>query len=163
MNNFIKQKMQSIEINEDEKKLSQLDNTEKESNIKILKNNYIALDELKKGDEGFAMLRCANWGYYIKKLYCIIGYKPVKYDNISNKCYTTWEVDVDLGHIKNVSKQHALIVYNFQIKSFEIKNLSKKFSIRVNGVQMNYNEVMPLSHKSVINIGNQEFFFLLPD
>ena len=163
MNNFIKQKMQSIELNEEDIKQSQLDNTDKKSNMKLLKNNYIALDELKKGDEGFAMLRCANWGYYIKKLYCIIGYKPVKYDNISNKCYTTWEVDVDLGHIKNVSKQHALIVYNFQIKSFEIKNLSKKFAIRVNGVQMNYNEVMPLSHKSVINIGNQEFFFLLPD
>ena len=84
--------------------------------MKSLKTNYIALDELKKGDEGFAMLRCANWGYYIKKLYCIIGYKPIKHDNISNKCYTTWEVDVDLGHIKNISKQHALIVYNFQIK-----------------------------------------------
>ena len=163
MNNFIKTKMQSSELNEDEKKLPQQENTEKKSSMKSQKTNYIALDELKKGDEGFAMLRCANWGYYIKKLYCIIGYKPIKHDNISNKCYTTWEVDVDLGHIKNVSKQHALIVYNFQIKSFEIKNLSKKFSIRVNGVQMNYNEEMPLSHKSVINIGNQEFFFLLPD
>ena len=112
MNNFIKQKMQSIELNEEDIKQSQLDNTDKKSNMKLLKNNYIALDELKKGDEGFAMLRCANWGYYIKKLYCIIGYKPVKYDNISNKCYTTWEVDVDLSHIKNVSNQHALIVYN---------------------------------------------------
>ena len=163
MNNFIKQKMKSIELNEDEKKYPLGDNNEKKSNIKLLKTNYIGLDDLKKGDEGFAMLRCANWGYYIKKLYCIIGYKPIKHDNISNKCYTTWEVDVDLGHIKNVSKQHALIVYNFHNKSFEIKNLSKKFPIRVNGVQMNYNEEMPLSHKSTINIGNQEFFFLLPD
>ena len=155
--------MKNIELNEDEKKTQVSEFNEKKSNIKPIKNNYITIDELKKGDEGFAMLRCANWGYCIKKLYCIIGYKPVKHDNISNKCYTTWEVDVDLGHIKNVSKQHALIVYNFQKKSFEIKNLSKKFPIRVNGVHMNYNDEMTLSHKSIINIGNQEFFFLLPD
>ena len=155
--------MQSIELNEELKKFPLNDNNEKKSNIKSLKTNYISLDELKKGDEGFAMLRCANWGYYIKKLYCIIGYKPIKHDKTSNKCNTTWEVDVDLGHIKNVSKQHALIAYNFQSKSFEIKNLSKKFPIRVNGVQMNYNDEMPLYHKSMITIGNQEFFFLLPD
>ena len=114
--------MQNIELNEEEKKIPLNEIIEKKSNIKSIKNNYIAIDDLKKGDEGFAMLRCANWGYYIKKLYCIIGYKPVKHDNISNKCHTTWEVDVDLGHIKNVSKQHALIVYNFELKSFEIKN-----------------------------------------
>ncbi len=155
--------MQTIELNEEEKKIPLNEIIEKKSNIKSIKNNYIATDDLKKGDEGFAMLRCANWGYYIKKLYCIIGYKPVKHDNISNKCHTTWEVDVDLGHIKNVSKQHALIVYNFELKTFEIKNLSKKFPIRVNGIQMNYNEEMELQHKSLINIGNQEFFFLLPD
>ena len=160
--------MKMIELNEEENtqmneikdnKLTQINETAKQQ----FKNNFFSIEDIKKRDEGFAMLRCANWGYYIKKLYCIIGYKPVKHDNVSNKCNTTWEVDVDLGHIKNVSKQHALIVYNFQIKSFEIKNLSKKFSIRVNGVQMNYNEEMPLSHKSIINIGNQEIFFLLPD
>ena len=139
------------------------DISKKKTNIKSIKSNYIRIDELKKGGEGFAMLRCADWGYCIKKLYCLIGYKPVKHDNTNNKSYTTWEVDVDLGHTKNVSKQHALIVYNFNRKSFEIKNLSKKFPIRVNGLQMNYNEEFPLSHKSVINIGNQEFLFLLPD
>ena len=160
--------MKTIELNEEEtpqinetkdNKLSQIN----EITNKQLKNNFFSFEDIKKRDEGFAMLRCANWGYYIKKLYCIIGYKPIKHDNVSNKCHTTWELDVDLGHIKNVSKQHALIAYNFQIKSFEIKNLSKKFSIRVNGVQMNYNEEMPLSHKSIITIGNQEIFFLLPD
>ena len=141
--------MKMIELNEEENnqmneikdnKLSQINEIAKQQ----FKNNFFSIED-------------------IKKLYCIIGYKPIKHDNVANKCNTTWEVDVDLGHIKNVSKQHALIVYNFQIKSFEIKNLSKKFSIRVNGVQMNYNEEMPLSHKSIINIGNQEIFFLLPD
>ena len=151
--------MQNLSQSSDRVLIPYEDLSKKRINIKSIKSNYITIDELKKGAEGFAMLRCANWGYCIKKLYCLIGYRPVKHDNNANKNYTTWEVDVDLGHIKNVSKQHALIVYNFQIKSFEIKNLSKKFPIRVNGLQMNYNEEIPLSHKSVINIGNQEFFF----
>ena len=63
--------MKSIELNEDEKKFLLGDSNEKKSNIKLLKTNYIGLDDLKKGDEGFAMLRCANWGYYIKKLYVL--------------------------------------------------------------------------------------------
>ena len=107
--------MKTIELNEGENteanefkenKLLQMNEIAKQQ----IKNNFFSIEDIKKRDEGFAMLRCANWGYYIKKLYCIIGYKPIKHDNVSNKCHTTWEVDVDLGHIKNVSKQHALIV-----------------------------------------------------
>ena len=117
----------------------------------------------KKGDIGFAMLRFSNWAYYIKKLFCIIGYKPIKHDNINLKSNTLWEVDVDLGHASNISKQHALIAYNFELESFEIKNISQKFSLTVNGVKMNPNEEMILSNKSIIIIGNQEFYFFLPD
>ena len=87
----------------------------------------------------------------------------MKYNRQTNPVRTTWDIDVDLGPVKKVSKQHALILYNFQIGSFEIKNISKKFTIKVNGELMNYNEEMPLLNKSVIVIGNQEFYFLLPD
>ena len=113
-------------------------------------------------DVGFAMLRGINWVYYIKKLHCIIGRKPMKYNKPTNPTNTTWEIDVDLSYGKKISKQHALIVYNFIVGSFEIKNLSKKFPIKVNGELMNYNEEMPLLSKSYINIGNQDFYFLLP-
>ena len=114
-------------------------------------------------DVGFAMLRGVNWIYYIKKLHCIIGRRPMKYNKPTNPTNTFWEFDVDLGPGKKISKQHALIVYNFTVGSFEIKNLSKKFTIKVNGELMNYNEEMPLLSKSLIVIGNQEFYFLLPN
>lgn len=121
-----------------------------------------------KEEEGFALLKGANWIYYIKKLYCIIGRSPLKNfltqpqgQQTSMVSNTTWEIDVDLGQNKKISKQHALIAYNFHTGSFEIKNLSKKFSIKVNGEFLKYNEEMILTSKSVIHISNQEFYFLL--
>ena len=113
-----------IELNEEENtqmneikdnKLTQINETAKQQ----FKNNFFSIEDIKKRDEGFAMLRCANWGYYIKKLYCIIGYKPIKHDNVSNKCNTTWEVDVDLGHIKNVSKHITFKKYEFKTFVFD--------------------------------------------
>jgi hypothetical protein len=116
---------------------------------------------------GFALLRGNNWLYYMKKLYCIIGRSPIKHGvslgNTNNTLgNTTWLVDVDLGQSRKISKQHALIAYNFNSCSFEIKNLSKKISIKVNGEFLSYNEEMLLSSKTSIVIGNQEFYFLLP-
>jgi hypothetical protein len=129
-------------------------------------------------DVGFAVLRGTNWCYYMKKLFCIIGRAPVKYGVAfcdkdapstinqiqlnKNLGSTSWHVDVDLGQQKKVSKQHALIAYNFQTCSFEIKNLSKKFPVKLNSEVLKYNEEMPLTSKSSISIGNQEFYFLLP-
>jgi hypothetical protein len=123
-------------------------------------------------DVGFGVLRGNNWCYYIKKLYCIIGRAPVKYgvamasgnqnSLTTNYGNTTWHVDVDLGQHKKISKQHVLIVYNFQTCAFEIKNLSKKYPVKLNGEVLKYNEEMPLTSKSSIIVGNQEFYFLLP-
>jgi hypothetical protein len=129
---------------------------------------------------GFALLKGTNWCYYIKKLCCLIGRAPIKYGvplnslsankNSNNKVApptenlgkTTWHVDVDLGQNRKISKQHALIAYNFQTCSWEIQNLSKKYPLKVNGEDIKYGEDMPLTSKTLINIGNQEFYFLLP-
>lgn len=71
-------------------------------------------------------------------------------------------MDIDLGQSRKISKQHALIIYNFQTCTFEIKNLSKKLPIKVNGEVLGYNEELTLSNKSFIIIGNVEFWFMLP-
>ena len=142
------------------------DSTEK--NISLNEENLqkISLEKFNNdnNDVGFALLKGNNWVYYIKKLHCIIGRSPMKYKRASNPMHTKWAVDLDLGpKAKKVSKQHALIAYNFLINSFEIKNISKKFNIKVNGEIMNYNEEMILTNKSVIYIGNEDFYFLLPN
>jgi len=105
----------------------------------------------------------------MKKLYCIIGRSPVKNGVLLNNDLidtdmqnTTWLIDVDLGQQRKVSKQHALICYNFFHSVFEIKNLSKKFKIKVNGESLNYGEETQLTNKSLIQISNQDFYFLLP-
>ena len=171
------------EITQNEKKnllenKNEVEKTKKEleitKNLELNENNE--LDQLKinisrlnteNEDIGFALLRGNNWLYYMKKLYCILGRTPIKNGITLNNTNsdigsTTWLVDVDLGQNRKISKQHALIVYNFNTSSFEIKNLSKKIPIKVNGEYLSYNEEMPLSSKSSIVIGNQEFYFLLP-
>ena len=117
---------------------------------------------------GFALLRGNNWLYYMKKLNCIIGRAPIKHGVLMNNYNkvkinnTTWLVDIDLGQQRKISKQHALIAYNFELNTFEIKNLSKKFPIKVNGEVLKFNDEAILSSKSLIQISNQEFYFLLP-
>ena len=105
----------------------------------------------------------------MKKLYCIIGRNPVKNGVFLNNDLidtdmqsTTWLVDVDLGQNRKISKQHALICYNFECGVFEIKNLSKKFKIKVNGEILDYGGETQLTNKSLIQISNQDFYFLLP-
>jgi hypothetical protein len=165
-------------------------NTDKINNNFIGKNELNELENFKininrfnsENDEaGFAMLKGNNWCYYIKKLFCIIGRSPIKYgthiaflkDSLcqgsseltiptENYGQTTWHVDVDLGQNRKISKQHALICYNFQTCSFEIQNLSKKQSLKINGEEIKYGEEIPLTSKTLISIGNQEFYFLLP-
>ena len=114
-------------------------------------------------------MRGNGWNYYIKKLYCIVGRAPVKYGvllnsdtNYAEMQNTTWLVDVDLGQNRKISKQHALITYNFENGVFEIKNLSKKFKLKVNGESLNHDEEIQLTSKSIIQIASQEFYFLLP-
>jgi hypothetical protein len=151
----IEKKEQIIQIEPKEKKISLEENLQKISLEKFNNDN---------NDVGFALLKGNNWVYYIKKLHCIIGRSPMKFKRASNPMHTKWAVDLDLGpKAKKVSKQHALIAYNFLINSFEIKNISKKFNIKVNGEIMNYNEEMILTNKSVIYIGNEDFYFLLPN
>ena len=155
LNETTEKKEQIIQIEPKEKKISLEENLPKISLEKFNNDN---------NDVGFALLKGNNWVYYIKKLHCIIGRSPMKFKRASNPIHTKWAVDLDLGpKAKKVSKQHALIAYNFLINSFEIKNISKKFNIKVNGEIMNYNEEMILTNKSVIYIGNEDFYFLLPN
>ena len=102
--------------------------------------------------------------------------------NITEKAISRWETGrgapdisllIPLSKELNVSVLEILngekvedenkTVVNILKEGNKKLNIFKRFPIRVNGVHMNYNDEMTLSHKSIINIGNQEFFFLLPD
>ena len=76
----------------------------------------------------------------MQKLYCIIGRSPINYKKKNVEVKVVWHVDVDLGHLKKVSRQHALIVFNFDKECFEIKCLSKKYPVTVDKTQLSFND-----------------------
>ena len=74
-----------------------------------------------------------------------------------------WHVDVDLGHLRKVSRQHALIIYNFEDGYFEIKCLSRKYPVYVNRQPLTFNAApRPIHSGSIIAISSESFYFLLP-
>ena len=85
-------------------------------------------------NSGFAMFKGRNWRFFMQKLYCIIGRSPVNYKKKGKQLgmKVVWHVDVDLGHLRKVSRQHALIIYNFEEETFEVKCLSRKYPVYVN-------------------------------
>ena len=115
-------------------------------------------DEKQFREYAFAMLKSKTWSFYIKKPQVMIGRSAVPNDH----CYV-WDLDVDLQTNKFVSKQHAIILYNFQKESFEIKCLSRKNEIKVNSKTLSYeSDPMVLPNESLIEIGGERMHFLLP-
>ncbi|KAL4436215.1 hypothetical protein ABPG74_018199 [Tetrahymena malaccensis] len=107
----------------------------------------------------FALLKGRTWQFYIQKLQIIIGRSLI---NLPQK-KMNWHIDLEVGASKKVSRQHAVILYNFEQKRFEIKCLSKKFHIKVdNNLYSIKDDPVPLKNKSLITVGNEHFYFFLP-
>jgi len=105
--------------------------------------------------EGFAVLENKTERFCITKTCTIIGKQKR-----SQKLNVTWDVDIDLGHHSKISKQHALILYNFQIAKFEVKCLSSKHSIEVNGIALALSDPpVAIDNGSSIQIGNITYHF----
>jgi len=116
-------------------------------------------------NSGFGMFKGRNWRFFMQKLYCIIGRSPVNYKKKGKQLglKVVWHVDVDLGHLRKVSRQHALIIYNFEKECFEIKCLSRKYPVYVNRIPLNFrDEARPLHSGAIIAISSESFFFMLP-
>ena len=72
-----------------------------------------------------------------------------------------WHVDIDLGHIKKVSRQHALIIYNFEDEFCEIKCLSNKYPLYINKKKITQNmKAEKLESGMIVTIGSESFFWL---
>lgn len=107
---------------------------------------------------GYAILKGKNKNYIIKKLSNVIGRK-----NKNSKLNVRWQVDINLGNNKKISKQHCLIFFNFLTQKFEIKCLSEKYPCKINNKKL-YNNEKPviLGNGTLISIGDQHFYFILP-
>ena len=100
------------------------------------------------------------------KLYCVIGRSPINYKKRGRVLgvKVVWHVDLDLGgYVRRVSRQHALVAFNFERELFEIKCLSRKYPIRVNGKSVSFTDPpTPIKSGSIICVGRESFFFMLP-
>lgn len=69
-------------------------------------------------------------------------------------------VDVDFLTQRKISRQHAVVLYNFTEQQFEIKCLSRKYPILVNKVTYTYSDrPARLHNKTQICIGSECFYF----
>lgn len=107
---------------------------------------------------GYALLKGNTKTYSIKKLTTVIGRRNhVPNSNIR------WQVDINFKKNFKVSKQHAAIIYNLETEKFEIKCLSEKYPIKVNNTKYDYkDDPISLENNTLITIGNENLYFLLP-
>lgn len=91
----------------------------------------------------------------LTKLYCIIGRAPYHYN-----CSEVWHCDVDLGHLRKVSRQHCLIIYNSEDSFWEIKCLSRKYPVLVGGRKLVWGEAArKLRSGEIVQVGGESFFW----
>lgn len=74
-----------------------------------------------------------------------------------------WEVDLDLPY-RDVSRQHAAILFNFVQRRWEIRCLSRKNLIKVDGEKFAFRDQdIFLKDQSVIQVGPESFVFCLAE
>lgn len=120
----------------------------------IQKRNLSLEDQFDK--IGFAALKNKNVSYVIDKPVVIIG--------SSKKLSKTfdWQLDVDLFPDPYISKQHAVILFNFQSEKFEIKCLSTTNPIKVKDRMITAkDDPKPLDENCFIRIGRQTLWFTI--
>ncbi|CEP15122.1 hypothetical protein [Parasitella parasitica] len=101
--------------------------------------------------QAYAKLESEDFCYYIRTLQVTLGRKVNKPDN----------VDIPLGNIKSVSRQHARLFYNFATQRFELMVFGKNGAF-VNEQFVEKGVTVPLENKTKIQIGELSFVFLLP-
>ena len=76
----------------------------------------------------YAVLRASTWEKFISKTIFFIGRNEKKVIRAEKTRGHT--VDLDLPY-KSVSRQHALILFNFEANKWEIRCLSRKNMIKI--------------------------------
>ncbi|KAL9539155.1 hypothetical protein MBANPS3_010434 [Mucor bainieri] len=101
--------------------------------------------------QAYAKLEGEDFCYYIRTLQVTLGRKVKNPDS----------VDIPLGNIKSVSRQHARLFYNFATQRFELVIFGKNGAF-VNEQFVEQGATVPLENKTKIQIGDLSFVFLLP-
>lgn len=105
-------------------------------------------------EAGFAKLQGEDFEYYMQTYSIILGRNSKK----SN-------VDVDLSSLgggMNISRHHARIFYDFARRRFALEVLGKNGCLVEGVLHLPGNPPVKLDSQDLLQIGDKEFYFLLP-
>lgn len=137
---------------------------EEKTNVsKVYANENNLATEVK----AYAKIAGQNWTFYVKSLAISIGRNTdsnpeINSNNNSNSANSNNAVDIDLGPAKVVSRQHATINYNLEFRCWELKVLGRN-GARIDGVKIEAGKSAPLNSGAILDIGNTQMMFILPD
>ncbi|PIN26188.1 hypothetical protein CDL12_01067 [Handroanthus impetiginosus] len=105
-------------------------------------------------EAGFAKLQGEDFEYYMQTYSIILGRNSKKSS-----------VDVDLSSLgggMNISRHHARIFYDFQRRRFALEVLGKNGCFVEGVLHLPGNPPVKLDSQDLLQIGDKEFYFLLP-
>ncbi|KAJ8558263.1 hypothetical protein K7X08_005029 [Anisodus acutangulus] len=105
-------------------------------------------------EAGFAKLQGEDFEYYMQTYSIILGRNSKK---------STVDVDLSsLGGGMNISRHHARIFYDFQRRRFALEVLGKNGCFVEGVLHLPGNLPVKLDSQDLLQIGDKEFYFLLP-
>ncbi|KAM3373823.1 transcriptional activator FHA1 [Capsicum galapagoense] len=105
-------------------------------------------------EAGFAKLQGEDFEYYMQTYSIILGRNSKK---------STVDVDLSsLGGGMNISRHHARIFYDFQRRRFALEVLGKNGCLVEGVLHLPGNPPIKLDSQDLLQIGDKEFYFLLP-
>lgn len=114
------------------------------------KNNAIEV-------QAYAKIAGRDWTYYVKSLSVSIG----RNTDVGGQLLT---VDINLGPAKVVSRLHAAITYNVDLRCWDFKVFGRN-GAKVDGTKMPVGSgtATPLHLGAILDIGGTQMMFILPD
>ncbi|KAL6967993.1 FHA domain-containing protein fha2 [Sarracenia purpurea var. burkii] len=105
-------------------------------------------------EAGFAKLQGEDFEYYMQTYSIVLGRNSKK---------STVDVDLSsLGGGMNISRHHARIFYDFQRRRFALDVLGKNGCFVEGVLHLPGNPPVKLDSQDLLQIGDKEFYFLLP-
>ncbi|XP_050205863.1 FHA domain-containing protein FHA2 [Mercurialis annua] len=105
-------------------------------------------------EAGFAKLQGEDFEYYMQTYSIVLGRNSKK---------STVDVDLSsLGGGMNISRHHARIFYDFTRRRFALEVLGKNGCLVEGVLHLPGNQPVKLDSQDLLQIGDKEFYFLLP-
>ncbi|KAK9380734.1 fork head domain-containing protein [Kockiozyma suomiensis] len=108
--------------------------------------------------QAYAKLAGATWTYYVRELSVTIG----RYSEPVAGQLDPDRVDIDLGPTKVVSRKHAIVRYDLNMRVWIIE-VTGRNGVKIDGATYKGGRSQALHSGSILDIGGVQMMFVLPD